>query len=196
MTQPASDSTTRSRLLDAARELLTERGFSGVTTRAIADRAGVNNALVHYHFGSKTALLTEAALAELSDEIDTPVRLLREAPSVGAGAAAAIEWIGELDVTEPRVRLLVELTIEALRDPSVRPVIGQTLEAVRADLAGVLAARGDVDDTLAGPLAAVLTALFDGVMLHRLVDSDLDVKPWAAAAEVVGPVKSQRRRFR
>ena len=43
-------------LLDAAESLFAERGFSAVSTRDIADRAGVNLGSIQYHFGSKSQL--------------------------------------------------------------------------------------------------------------------------------------------
>jgi AcrR family transcriptional regulator len=39
-------------LLDAAERLLVEVGYAGITTRKLADEAGVNHGLVHYYFGS------------------------------------------------------------------------------------------------------------------------------------------------
>jgi AcrR family transcriptional regulator len=46
----------RGRLLDAAESLFAERGFYGVTTRQVADAAGVDVALIYYHFESKSSL--------------------------------------------------------------------------------------------------------------------------------------------
>lgn len=43
-------------LLNAAESLFAERGFSAVSTRDIADRAGVNLGAIQYHFGSKSQL--------------------------------------------------------------------------------------------------------------------------------------------
>lgn len=51
---------TRLALLDAAEELLITKGVAGITTRKVADRAGVNQALVHYHFGTIEELLLAA----------------------------------------------------------------------------------------------------------------------------------------
>ena len=48
---------TRSRILAAARELFERHGTRGTTTREIAERAGVNEATLFRHFGSKRALL-------------------------------------------------------------------------------------------------------------------------------------------
>lgn len=54
-------------LVDAALETLKREGYAGATSRAIAGRAGVNQALVHYYFGSVESLLV-AALEQASDE--------------------------------------------------------------------------------------------------------------------------------
>jgi AcrR family transcriptional regulator len=47
-------------LLDAAERLLVEVGHAGITTRRIAEEAGVNHGLVHYYFGSNESLLVRA----------------------------------------------------------------------------------------------------------------------------------------
>jgi AcrR family transcriptional regulator len=47
-------------LLDAAERLLVDVGYSGITTRRLADEAGVNHGLVHYYFGSNENLLVRA----------------------------------------------------------------------------------------------------------------------------------------
>lgn len=50
---------TRNRILSAAEQLFTTRGFAGVTMREVARRAGTNVASAHYHFGSKEGLVIE-----------------------------------------------------------------------------------------------------------------------------------------
>ena len=46
-------------LLEAAEALFSERGYEGVSTRELADRAGVNLGAIQYHFGSKGKLFIE-----------------------------------------------------------------------------------------------------------------------------------------
>jgi AcrR family transcriptional regulator len=48
---------TRARILTAARWIFERKGTRGTTTREVADRAGVNEATLFRHFGSKRALL-------------------------------------------------------------------------------------------------------------------------------------------
>jgi AcrR family transcriptional regulator len=58
--------TTRKALIDSTIVTLREEGFSGASARAISDRAGLNQGLVFYHFGSVVNLLL-AALDTVSD---------------------------------------------------------------------------------------------------------------------------------
>jgi AcrR family transcriptional regulator len=44
-------------LMDAAERLLVDVGYAGITTRRLAEEAGVNHGLVHYYFGSNENLL-------------------------------------------------------------------------------------------------------------------------------------------
>jgi AcrR family transcriptional regulator len=51
--------TTRARLLDAAGQVFADTGYQAATVRQICAHAGVNIALVNYHFGDKLELYTE-----------------------------------------------------------------------------------------------------------------------------------------
>ena len=78
---------TKSKLLEAAGEEFSEKGFDGAKIRTICGRAGVNNAAVNYHFGDKEQLYVQAVLEAhrcgtelLSDEVflqGTPADQLR-----------------------------------------------------------------------------------------------------------------------
>jgi AcrR family transcriptional regulator len=46
-------------LFNAAERLLVEVGYAGITTRRLAEEAGVNHGLVHYYFGSNENLLVQ-----------------------------------------------------------------------------------------------------------------------------------------
>jgi AcrR family transcriptional regulator len=56
----------RARLIDAAMELFSEKGYEGTSVRDLAATAGVNVAAVSYHFGSKDALYHECLRACLA----------------------------------------------------------------------------------------------------------------------------------
>ena len=71
---------TRRRILAAASELFAERGFHGTTMRDIAERARVNLAAAHYHFGSKQALYLEVLRGEFA-KLESGSRRAARAPA-------------------------------------------------------------------------------------------------------------------
>src|SRR5262249_8144627 len=62
---------TKARVMAAASALFAERGFHGTTVRDIAQRAKVNLAAGHYHFGSKETLYLEVLRAQFADIMAT-----------------------------------------------------------------------------------------------------------------------------
>ena len=68
--RPSSESASdvRAALLTAARETIVDLGYDAASTKQIADRAGVNPAMISYYFGSKAAL-GEAAFRETIEPI-------------------------------------------------------------------------------------------------------------------------------
>ncbi len=66
---------TRAALVTAARYVFTERGYDGATVRAIADRAGMDAAMVNHWFGGKDGLFLAALQIPLDPEQILP-RLL------------------------------------------------------------------------------------------------------------------------
>ena len=71
---------TAERILRAAQEVFHDKGYEGATTREIADRAGVNLALIKRYYGSKLGLFERAVLPFLTLEafLDNPVDDLGE----------------------------------------------------------------------------------------------------------------------
>jgi len=70
---------TREALLAAGTELFAEHGYDGVPVADIAERAGVNKAMINYHFGGKRQLYLAIVSATFS-EIVASVERLAEAP--------------------------------------------------------------------------------------------------------------------
>ena len=59
MADKNNKTSTKDLLLKAAEEFFTERGYAAVSTRELAEKAGVNLGAIQYHFGSKTQLFVE-----------------------------------------------------------------------------------------------------------------------------------------
>ena len=99
---PVDDSATRTALLDAAAAVMLEEGYAAVTTRRLAQRAGVNNGLVSYYFGTMDSLFielfrrgAERSLARLKEALQSPQPLweLWELTHDFTGNALTMEFI-------------------------------------------------------------------------------------------------------
>ena len=87
---------TRDALLAAGRELFAERGYDGVPVAAIAQEAGVNKAMINYHFGGKRGLyraIVGSTFAEIVAGVEKLAESSRPAPEV---LRELIAVVGEL----------------------------------------------------------------------------------------------------
>lgn len=167
----------RRALIDAGVELLAEGGWPGLTTRAIARRAGLNHGLVHYYFGGlgnlRQAIATtvvERSLLSVVDELATA----SDWPTAAARfIARANDWSNS-----PESRQVAELIATALRDDDVRALTAAALHTARQKTTVWLNQLGVTEPD---SLATVLVALLDGIVLHRLVDPELDLADAARA---------------
>src|SRR5207247_3832244 len=117
---------TRTQILDAARDSLSEEGYTGTTTREIADRAGVQLSLVHYHFGSKREVLA-AVLSRENERLLERQRALYAGPEPLAEKwRTACAYLRE-DLRSGYVRILWELWAVGLAD---RELAGHWRDAI------------------------------------------------------------------
>ena len=168
----------RRALLGAAAELIAERGWSAVSTRLLAERAGVGAGLVHYHFASLRALLAEAALTTMRGLAGEVTGLLDRARTPGEAVDAMVGALDAYDGQSPTTLLFTEAYLAAARDGELRERIDALMCEVRGETAAWLAGHGVADPE---GTAAVLMAALDGMMLHRAFTPDL-------ASATVAPV--------
>jgi AcrR family transcriptional regulator len=173
------DQSTRARILAAAGELIIEAGWANVTTRSVAERAGVNNALIHYYFGSKDSLLLEAAAAVFAEESEGPLSMLTDAESIGEALKSVFSWLTSVDVHSPMMIVSMEAAHQAIRDERVAAFLKGIWEQYFEAFASAIAeaqhrgeVRPDVDPVGA---ATAFGALLDGLFLYRLVSAEFDI---------------------
>jgi AcrR family transcriptional regulator len=166
----------RDRLLAAAADEFTERGYAAAKLTDIADRAGFTKGAVYSNFESKQALFAEL-LARRS--LDLAARVLAHISDLDPGAAAGAgggeiaSWV----VAEPRWPLLtVEFGILAGRDPAVAERYRTDRRALRLELERLIAGRADdwgVGENFdARRLATSLAALISGLAVEHSVDPE------------------------
>ena len=177
---------TRGQLLNAATELIAERGWGRVTTRAVAERAGLPHGAVSYHFAGKQALLTEAALDLVGRSF--PIEQLRAVGGLDGLVMLMRGWAaGSSPIDQMGAAVLMEAMREAGRDATVRDQLVGLLVAYRQAVAGLVRADQDRGAVRRGVepagLATLLAALGDGLLLHAMLDPAVDL---AGAIEALG----------
>lgn len=174
---------TRVDLLDSAAMLLVEEGYSAVTTRRVAARAGVNPALVNYYFGTMDDLLValfrrgaDAYLGRLRQALASP-RPLRELWGIS---------------TEPHG--MAEYLALANHHEAIRAEIAAYTTRVRTIQADALAAIFDAHgvDTAGFPPWAMMM-LIESISRLLLIDSSLGVT--TGHDELTAFVEQYLRRF-
>src|SRR5215204_6569436 len=138
-------SRTRMRLMEAALDLLSERGEEGVSLRELTDAAEANVAAVSYHFGSLHALLDRAiedALERYLDDQQRAVRALDSEPTLEELAAAFARPMISAITKGGRDRAAIRIVARAAIDP---PEGWERFDArfdqIRTDVVQVLKAR-------------------------------------------------------
>ena len=174
----AAGEVTRQRLLTAAAELIAEVGWGRVTTRAVAERAGLPHGAVSYHFRGKRELLGEAAMRAFSDAL--PAEAFAALTSLGDFIALLRAEIGVPDAVDPVMsRLMMETLREAERDPWLRERMGEFMATYRRLIVDMVRHEQETGSLLAAVsaegLATLLAAVGDGLLMHALLDPQLEV---------------------
>jgi len=168
---------TRRLLVEAAIETLRDVGYAGASARAIAERAGSNQGLVFYHFGSVANLLLAALDAVSAARLEQYAAAVDDvgSPSELVDVAAAIF---RQDLDAGYVTVLVEMIAGASSTPGLGPEVAQRIgpwfefaeRAVATTLAG--SPLGSV--LPGGDVAYGVVALYLGLEMLSHLDGERD----------------------
>lgn len=166
---------TRTKLLDAALATLKKQGIAGASARTIAAAAGVNQALVFYHFGSVDQLLAAACehgahqrIALYRDRF-AAVTTLRELLDLGRALHAEERAQGSVAAL---AQLLAGSQTDAKLAPATTAGLNLWIAEVEQALRRVLAKSPLADFVDVSGLAKAVAAAFVGLELYEGVDTE------------------------
>jgi AcrR family transcriptional regulator len=161
-TEAVRKAETRTTLLEAAKKVLRQKGYAGLSTRDVAAAAGVPLSQIHYHFGSKRGMvlaLFEHLNAQLLDRQDAmfsnPTLKLSEQWDL------ACDYLDD-DIASGYVRVLQELIAAGFADAEVAKLVRDGLIGWFGLIAG-LAHRAERDFGRLGPFSAEEAAALVGI---------------------------------
>ncbi len=166
---------TRQGLVNAAIETLKDHGFAGASARAISERAGLNQGLVFYHFGSVANLLLAALDAVSGDRM---VRFSAAVESVSSPTELmdVAAQIFREDIDTGHVTVLVEMIAGASSTPGLGAEVATRIGP------WITFTKGAIDKTFgdspfasllpADDVAYAIVALFLGLEMLTHLDGD------------------------
>jgi AcrR family transcriptional regulator len=168
------------RLLDAAERLLVDAGHAGVTTRRLAEEAGVNHGLVHYYFGSIENVLVRT-LERFTERMIERQRALysTDAPFLEKWRTAMRYLQEDTDYQ----KVWFELQALAWTRPELREGVARVNAAWRGVLLDAFAPVREelrIDLPLEGLVSLVMT-FNEGIILERLcgvTDGQRELLDW------------------
>ncbi len=135
---------TRQALVSAGAALFAERGFDAVPIEDLAERAGVNKALISYHFGGKRGLYTAvlaAGFQQIAQRLEAAEAQAKDAPSA---LRAVLEVFAAFREEHPELpRLFMREVLSSGVEPGVVPYLLAIIGVMRR-----IAARGAREGTL------------------------------------------------
>lgn len=166
--RPAGDSTTRQLLLSQARFLFAELGYERVTTRMIAQAAGVNAGMIRYYFVDKAGLF-EAMLRETIDPLVAMAQQQARSAELRDPAAIVAGYYAIM-APHPLLPALIFRSLHSIHSPEYRivsKVFSGFVQQMLGNLQQVLQAPDLLQPELQ-PMNALLTcfslAIFPFVM--------------------------------
>ncbi|MGW2391955.1 TetR/AcrR family transcriptional regulator [Streptomyces lydicamycinicus] len=161
----------RAAILEAAMELIAERGYRRTSLAAVAERAGLTQQGLLHHFPTKELLLV--GVLETRDRWD----LASAAAAAGTRHTDTLAQLVDYNATRPGlVQTYTVLAADSVtEDHPARAFFESRFRVVRAAMAEVL--RTECGDTLPGGLtperaAPLLAAVMDGLQLQWLLDPE------------------------
>ena len=180
---------TRTLILDAARNRLLADGYAGLSTRKVAEEAGVPVSQLHYHFGSKQGLILALFEEENQRRLARQRSMYAEDAPLWQRYERACDFL-EDDLDSGYVRLLQELIAAGWSNAELGAAVRDLLGGWVALLAEV-GREAERRHGLLGPftaeeLATLVASAFFGSEELLLLGFDREVLPIRAALRRVG----------
>ena len=171
----------REQMLEAAAEIIAQRGFSETRITDVARRVGASPALVVYYFGTKDSLLTEALRYSENAFYEVAAEMLAETPGLRERLETLVRLtcVPQTDNEVPGAwGLWFDLWAQAFRHPQVAKDRIELDARWRSTIARVVAEgvdAGEIGRVDASAFAVTWSALLDGLSIQvALEDPEVD----------------------
>lgn len=180
---------TREKILDAARVRLLKDGFAALSTRGVADEAGVPLSQIHYHFGSREELILDLLRAENERLLGRQAEMFGLELPLWQRWELACDYFDE-DIESGYVRVMQEMTAAGWSSEAVGKEMA-SIWGAWSEVLLVVARDAEVSRLLppgftAEEIAALISAAFVGAEVLILLGMESETTPYRAALRRVG----------
>ncbi len=171
-------------ILHAAQQVLVEKGFSGLTLRAIAQESGENSAMVQYYFGNKEGLVKAMIDSVFRDDQQDAAAAM----STVSGDARLSRFVDGLrTISSSRsFRVFFDILPYALRNEGLRSRMARAYDSYQQIKCDWLRGKDEPSpserEVLLG-VAELMTAVVDGLAIQESIDDDFDMRRAYAVLE-------------
>jgi len=180
---------TRASILEAARLRLLADGYAGLSTRAVAEAAGVPLSQLHYHFGSKQRLILDLLETENARRLARQTEMYAADQPLWRRYEQACDFL-EDDLESGYVRVLQEMIAAGWSDPEigehVRDLLQDWLDLITAVAREAESRYGALGPIPADELAALVGQAFVGGEAMLLLGFDRQRWPIRSALRRIG----------
>lgn len=185
------DSDTGRLILKAAKESLLSVGFARLSTRSIAEQAGVPLSQIHYHFGSKQNLVLAVLAEENRRLLDRQESMFHSELPLWRQWDEACDYL-EDDLDSGYVRVLHEMISAGWSDAEIAEVVlaqlGGWTELLTAVARRAQSQLGSIDPFTPEEVGALVSTAFIGSEAFLLLGMPDQVAPVRTALRKVGSV--------
>jgi TetR/AcrR family transcriptional regulator len=175
----ATEVSSQTRILDAARAEFAQRGFAGARLQDIAERAGLTHPTLLYHFGTKERLYAAVIEQAMLDWAATTSRVI-VTPSLGFDRVEALVEAGfeffarhhDFVVIWRREALEGGGRLERAMADHMRPFFDEAVGFLRAEVAAGRLREHDPIELMQLCYGAVMTYFSDAAFRARLLDGE------------------------
>lgn len=160
------DGSGRDALIRATISVVASQGLRGLTFRAVAETAGVNNSLIAHYFGGRDALIEAAFDHAVHESID--ISHLQDFPDSRDGFINAMGAM--LEANSDREIFVYEMVLAARRQPEIAGRVAKLYDDYVTTLSAAL--RRALGDAYSEDRARYAFAALDGLVLQRLAGVD------------------------
>jgi AcrR family transcriptional regulator len=176
-------------ILAAAQRVLVEKGFSGLTLRAIAQESGENSAMVQYYFGNKEGLV-EAMIDSVFRDDQQDAAAAMSTVTREDRLPRFVDGLRTISLSRS-FRVFFDILPYALRNESFRGRMARAYASYREIKRGWLsdeepsaaAHREQPDEEALLGVAELMTAVVDGLAIQEAIDDDFDMRRAYAVLE-------------